>query len=221
LLPGILTFLNRCRSAAKGIDMTHRKSYRLVPLAIVASAMPLTTAVAAGPSEPGLPQLDVATWPSQLFWLIILFGAGYVVMAKVVTPLIGTVLEERRQTVDSDLDKARHASAEASTIREKYEADLNKARGEAADVAREAAAEAGKNAEAAEAKTAKKLAEKIAKAEAKLAEAKNSALANLNEVAAAAAVDAVSQVAGLTATAAQAGKTADKIVAGMTKQEAS
>ena len=190
-------------------------------LAIVASASPLATAVAAGPSKPGLPQLDVATWPSQLFWLVILFGAGYVVMARVVTPLIGTVLEERRLTVDSDLDKARHASAEAAAIRERYEADLNKARGEAADVAREAAAEASKNAEAAEAKTAKKLADKVAKAEAKLAEAKNSALANLNEVAAAAAVEAVLQVAGLTATAAQAGKTADKIAAGMTKQEAS
>ena len=201
--------------------MIDRKSYRLVSLAIVVSAMPLTTAVAAGPSEPGLPQLDIATWPSQLFWLVVLFAAGYLVMAKIVTPRIGTVLEERRQTVDSDLDKARHASAEAATIREKYEADLNKARGEAADVAREAAAEASKNAEAAEAKTAKKLAEKVAKAEAKLAEAKNSALANLNEVAAAAAIEAVSQVAGLTATAAQAGKTADKIAASMTKQEAS
>jgi F-type H+-transporting ATPase subunit b len=200
--------------------MRQRKSYRLVPLAIAAMAMPHATALAAGASEPGLPQLDIATWPSQLFWLVVLFAAGYVVMAKIVTPRIGTVLEERRQTVEGDLDKARHASAEAATIREKYEADLNTARGEAADVARAAAAEASKNVEAAEAKTAKKLAEKVAKAEAKLAEAKNSALANLNEVAAAAAIEAVSQVAGLTATAAQAGKTADKIAAGMAKQEA-
>jgi F-type H+-transporting ATPase subunit b len=200
--------------------MRQRKSYRLVPLAIAAMAMPHATALAAGASEPGLPQLDIATWPSQLFWLVVLFAAGYVVMAKIVTPRIGTVLEERRQTVEGDLDKARDASAEAATIREKYEADLNKARGEAADVAREAAAEASKNAEVAEAKTVKKLAEKVAKAEAKLAEAKNSALANLNEVAAAAAIEAVSQVAGLTATAAQAGKTADKIAAGMAKQEA-
>ncbi|MEL0063086.1 MAG: F0F1 ATP synthase subunit B' [Candidatus Puniceispirillum sp.] len=200
--------------------MRQRKSYRLVPLAIAPMAMPHATALAAGASEPGLPQLDIATWPSQLFWLVVLFAAGYVVMAKIVTPRIGTVLEERRQTLEGDLDKARNASAEATTIREKYEADLNKARGEAADVAREAAAEANKKAEAAEAKTAKKLAEKVAKAEAKLAEAKNSALANLNEVAAAAAIEAVSQVAGLTATAAQAGKTAGKIAASMAKQEA-
>ena len=120
--------------------MRQRKSYRLVPLAIAATVMPLATALAAGASEPGLPQLDIATWPSQLFWLVVLFAAGYLVMATIVTPRIGTVLEERRRTVEGDLDKARHASTEAATIREKYEADLNKARGEAADVAREGGA---------------------------------------------------------------------------------
>jgi hypothetical protein len=56
--------------------MTQHKSYRLVPLAIVATAMPHATALAAGASEPGLPQLDIATWPSQLFWLVVLFAAG-------------------------------------------------------------------------------------------------------------------------------------------------
>lgn len=199
--------------------MTRRRTYRLVISALVTSTMSLSTAFAAGPSEPGLPQLDIATWPSQLFWLVVLFAAGYVVMAKIVTPRIGTVLEERRQTVEADLNKARQASAEAATIREKYEADLNKARGEASDLTREAAADASKNAEAAEAKIAKKLVEKVAKAEVKLAEAKNSALTNLNEVAAAAAVEAVSHVVGLTATSAQARKTANKIAVGMAKQE--
>ena len=63
-------------------------------------------ALAAGPSEAGLPQLDISTWPSQIFWLVVIFGVGYVMMAKVVTPKIGTVLEDRRTRLNGDLSKA-------------------------------------------------------------------------------------------------------------------
>ena len=92
-------------------------------------------------------------------------------MAKIVTPRIGAVLEERRQTVNGDLDKARNASAEAANSRY-YESDLENARSEAAEYAKQAAAEAAKKADDADAKIAQKLTNKAAKAEAKLAEAK-------------------------------------------------
>jgi F-type H+-transporting ATPase subunit b len=196
------------------------KRYQLGMAVIAASSMMTDAARAAGSSEPGLPQLDISTWPSQLFWLVVLFGVGYLVMAKIVTPRIGMVLEERRQTLDLDLAKARTASEDAAKIREKYESDLEKARNEASEFARNAAAEAAKMAEEADAKTAKKLADKAAKAEAKLVDAKNAALTNLTEVAAAAAVEAVATVAGIKTTASAAGKTAAAIDTRMRKQEA-
>jgi F-type H+-transporting ATPase subunit b len=196
------------------------KRYQFGMAVITASSMMTDAAKAAGSSEPGLPQLDISTWPSQLFWLVVLFGVGYLVMAKIVTPRIGMVLEERRQTLDLDLAKARTASEDAAKIREKYESDLEKARNEASEFARNAAAEAAKMAEEADAKTAKKLADKAAKAEAKLVDAKNAALTNLTEVAAAAAVEAVATVAGIKTTASAAGKTAAAIDARTRKQEA-
>ena len=176
-------------------------------------------AFAAGASEPGLPQLDIATWPSQLFWLVVLFGAGYLVMAKIVTPRIGAVLEQRRQTLDGDLEKARAASADAAKIRADYESDLEKARIEAAEFAKQAAMEATKKAEVADAKIAKKLADKVGVAEAKLAEAKTSAMANLNDVAAEAAMAAVASLAGIKAGSAQARKTVSSIATKLAKQE--
>ena len=159
--------------------MSKNKRNRLTAIAVALPAFMSAKAFAAGASEPGLPQLDIATWPSQLFWLVVLFGAGYLVMAKVVTPCIGAVLEERRQTVDGDLEKARAASADAAKIRADYESDLDKARIEAAEFAKQAAMEATKKAEAADAKIAKKLAEKVGAAEAKLAEAKTLSLINI------------------------------------------
>jgi len=199
--------------------MTENTRNRLTAIAVALPAFMPAKAFAAGASEPGLPQLDIATWPSQLFWLVVLFGAGYLVMAKIVTPRIGAVLEERRQTVDGDLEKARAASADAAKIRADYESDLEKARIEAAEFAKQAAMEATKKAEVADAKIAKKLADKVGAAEAKLAEAKTSAMANLNDVAAEAAMVAVASLAGIKTSSAQAIKTASSIATKLAKQE--
>jgi F-type H+-transporting ATPase subunit b len=204
------------RLTGKGIHMKPMKTCQHAGLLIAGLAMPMS-AQAAGA---GLPQLDISTWPSQLFWLVVLFTAGYILMAKFVTPRIGSVLEERRAKLDEDLGKARSASEDAARIRAEYEADLDAARSAAAETAKQAAAEATKQAEASDAKIAKKLAEKVAKAEAKLATARSEAMANLNNVAAEAALAAVAQLANIQTTAAQAGKTADKLATQMAKQEA-
>jgi len=204
------------RLTGKGIHMKPMKTCQHAGLLIAGLAMPMS-AQAAGA---GLPQLDISTWPSQLFWLVVLFTAGYILMAKFVTPRIGSVLEERRAKLDEDLGKARSASEDAARIRAEYEADLDAARSAAAETAKQAAAEATKQAEASDAKIAKKLAEKVAKAEAKLATARSEAMANLNNVAAEAAMAAVAQLANIQTTAAQAGKTADKLATQMAKQEA-
>jgi F-type H+-transporting ATPase subunit b len=199
--------------------MTKNTRNRLAAIAVALPTLMSARAFAAGASEPGLPQLDVATWPSQLFWLVVLFGAGYLVMAKIVTPRIGAVLEERRQTVGNDLEKARAASAEATKIRADYESDLEKARIEAAEFAKQAAMEATKKAEAADAKIARKLVEKAGAAEAKLAEAKSSAMANLNNVAAEAAMAMVASLASIKINSTQANKTASSIATKLAKQE--
>ncbi|MDC3234995.1 ATP F0F1 synthase subunit B [Candidatus Puniceispirillum sp.] len=200
--------------------MTKNIKNRLTPILSAVSVLAPAKVVAARASEPGLPQLDIATWPSQLFWLVLLFGAGYLVMAKVVTPRIGSVLEERRKTLDGNLEKARVASADAAKIRADYESDLEKARSEAAEYAKQVVAESTKKADDAEAKVAQKLAKKVAKAEAKLTEAKNSAMDNLNDVAAEAAVKTVAALTGIKITNAQAGKAAASVAAKLAKQEA-
>jgi F-type H+-transporting ATPase subunit b len=155
-----------------------------------------------------------------LFWLVVLFTAGYIIIAKSVTPRIGTVLEKRRAKLEDDLGKARATSVDAARTRAEYEASLNEARSAAADTAKGAAAEAAKKTEASELKIAKKLALKVTKAEEKLATSRSGVLANLNSVAAEAAISAVSQLANITVTAAQAEKTADKLASQMLKQKA-
>jgi F-type H+-transporting ATPase subunit b len=171
-------------------------------------------------AEAGLPQLDAATWPSQLFWLVVLFTAAYIIIAKLVTPRISAVLEKRRAKLDDDLGKARATSVDAARTWAEYEASLNEARSAAAETAKAAAAEAAKKTDASELKIAKKLARKVTKAEEKLATSRSDVMANLNSIAAEAAISAVSQLADITVAAAQAEKTADKLASQMLKQKA-
>ena len=200
--------------------MTKNLRSQLNTIALTLSAFWSTQTFADGANEPGLPQLDIATWPSQLFWLVVLFGAGYLIMAKVVTPSIGAVLEERRIKLDGDLEKARTASSSAAKIRADYESDLEKARNEASKFAKQAAIKASKEAEDAEAKVGQKLADKIAKAESNLAKAKSNALGNLNDVAVEAAIEAISALTGIKTTSAQASKAVTSMVTKQNKQEA-
>ena len=188
--------------------------------ALVAMMVSATSAAYAAGGEPGLPQLKVSTWPSQLFWLVVIFAIGYVFMARVVTPRIGSVLEERRARLDEDLTRAREASSEAAQSRADYEANLEKARNDAAEFARTAASEAQAKAEDAEKKAAKRMATKIGKAETALAEARTEAEGNLMAIAAEAAVDAATQIAGVKATKAQADKAVKAVAKTMVAQEA-
>ena len=49
--------------------------------------------MAAGGESQGLPQLDITTWPSQVFWLVVVFAIGYVFISRMVTPKIGSFLK--------------------------------------------------------------------------------------------------------------------------------
>ena len=182
--------------------MTKRMKSAIMAAAILAPS----TVMAAGGESQGLPQLDISTWPSQVFWLVVVFGIGYVFISRMVTPRIGSVLEERRDRLDDDLGRAREASAEASQVRADYEAALESARNEAAEFSRKAATEAQLAADQANAKAAKKMATKVANAETKLAAARAEAEDNLVAVATEAAMDTAKQLAGVKATKAQAEK---------------
>ena len=173
-----------------------------------------SAAQAAGSGEAtGLPQLDITTWPNQLLWLVVTFSIGYILMAKVITPRIGGVLEARRTTISDDLKRAKDADAEAKGMKQSYEAALEDARAKAADAASKAMAEAKAQAEAAEAELSAKLAKKTKAAETRLAKMRDEAMANIDDVAKELTQDAVLNVSGMKVTKTDAGKAVKKVSA--------
>lgn len=78
-----------------------------------------------------MPQLDVSTFPSQLFWLAITFGLLFLVMWRVAMPKIGSVIEARRHRIEGDLNTAEKLRGESNAALAAYEASLVQARARA------------------------------------------------------------------------------------------
>ena len=52
----------------------------------------------------GMPQLNPEFWVSQIVWLVITFGALYVVLSKVILPKISDNLEIRRSQILENIE---------------------------------------------------------------------------------------------------------------------
>lgn len=143
-----------------------------------------------------MPQLDVSTWPPQLFWLAISFFALYFVVARLVIPRTGGIIKLRKSTIDGDLAAAVRLKSESEQALKAYETTLADARSKAA-----ATAVAQRNAlsgevDAAAHKLDRELAEKSAAADKNILAAKTRALAGLNDIAAEISADIFAQLTG-------------------------
>src|SRR5271163_3587478 len=81
------------------------------------------------------PPFETATFPSQLLWLAITFGALYYVMAKIALPKVGAVIENRKARIAKDLDDAAAMQQQADAAAAAHEKMLAYARVKAQGVA--------------------------------------------------------------------------------------
>ncbi len=64
-----------------------------------------------------MPQLDLATYPQQLFWLLISFTVLYLLVRWVALPRILRVFRGRRERIDNDLKEAEQLRDKAEQAR--------------------------------------------------------------------------------------------------------
>ena len=138
-------------------------------------------AVASASSGPKLPQLDLATYSSQVFWLIISFVVLYFLVAKLAMPRIAEVLEERQERIEDDLDKAETLKKEAYQVRIEYEKALSAAREKAQQATRHAQEEIAKRSAEAESAAQVKVTVMLEEAEKRIAASKTGAEGKLGD----------------------------------------
>lgn len=166
--------------------------------------MALTTAIvlagpvlaAEGEHAKGLPQLNPASFASQVFWLVVTFGLLLWLMSKVALPRVAEVLEARQEKIANDLEKASALKAEADGVMQAYEKALAEARANAQKGVAAAVAAADADAARRSGELATGLAERTRGAEERIRLAKQAALGNLRAVAADVAQEATTKLSG-------------------------
>ena len=159
-----------------------------------------------------MPQLDISTYPSQLFWLAVSFTLLFLLMNWIVIPRIGQVLERREQRIRDDLSRAETVRAEAEQILLQYEAGLKEARAVAYSQI-QAAAQAAQKAAAEQLAVLKtELGRDAAAAEERILATKNKAIADIQPAVEGLAKIAAEKLIGQTVAESAIRHAADKVL---------
>ena len=137
-----------------------------------------------------MPQLDPASFGSQLFWLVLCFGTMFALMAFVALPRIGKTLANRQAQIDDDLAQAEKLRTQAQAALVAYEDALASARSEALVAAQQIRADMQGDIDRQKAELDERLNNEAAEAETRLAAARQTALGGVQD----AAQDIVSEV---------------------------
>ena len=113
----------------------------------------------------GLPQLDLNTYPSLVFWSVVSLIIGYILMKYLVTPNIKSILNNRETNIQNDLVKARTSSQETEKIKENIINSQRDLKSRSQLIINQALTETKHNIEKKEKDINQKLYEKIIKAE--------------------------------------------------------
>ncbi len=190
------------------------------PVAVASFATLLAGAAQAAQEAHGLsgekmafPPFDPAHFASNLFWLAISFGALYWLMSKIALPRLGSILEERAETIGRDLDQAAEMQAKAEDMAQAYEKSVAEARKNAQGIAQTARETGAKASEAQRHTTEAELAAKLAKAEATIAKTKDKAMSNVRDLGSDIAVAIVTKLTGQAPSATEATEAVDQVLA--------
>ncbi len=145
----------------------------------------------------GLPQFDPTWFVSQLFWLAIAFGVLYVVFAKKTLPNISSVIENRKNHIQSDLETAEKLTAEADEVQEINQKNLTTAQNDAVSAIKVVEDKSKAKADKALAVFKEQADASIEQAENNIELSKNAAMQDMNNIAIEAATQAVEKIIGV------------------------
>lgn len=139
---------------------------------------------------------------SQLFWLVIVFGAIFGVIGLGMLPKVEATVDARDRKIADDLAAAKAARDAADAAENDWQAKSNAARADAQGVIAAAKAKAAVESADRLAKANAEIETKLASAESEIAAARSSALAEVEGVASDAARDLIGRLSGVSVSAA-------------------
>ena len=159
-----------------------------------------------------MPQLDFSTFPSQIFWLAVIFVLLYLLMARLALPRVSAMIDARKARIEGDLERAAQMKAEAEAVMAAYERSLADARAQAQATLKEAMDRFAAEAAERQRKAAEALGAETTAAEKRIAAAKAEALTGLRAVAIDVARTATRKLVGVDVDEGTAGAAVDRVM---------
>jgi len=78
-----------------------------------------------------MPQLEITTYPSQIFWLVVSFLILYLIMSRFIIPKISSVIKNRESEIKNNIHISEQMYKDTEIINDEYEEIKKKIEGEA------------------------------------------------------------------------------------------
>ena len=148
-------------------------------------------------SEVGMPQLNPEFWISQIFWLTLVFGTLYVLLANFILPKISNNLETRKSQIVENIGAAEKQREESDQKIKDYENIINEAKIESKNIFNQARKKILKDINTKKENLKKEIDEEVKKAEAEILDLKNKAPEKINKIAIETSADLIKQIIGV------------------------
>jgi len=68
-----------------------------------------------------MPQLEITTYPSQIFWLVVSFLILYLIMSRIIIPRISSVIKSRESEIKNNIHISEQMYKDTEIINNEYE----------------------------------------------------------------------------------------------------
>lgn len=133
--------------------------------------------------QAGYAPIDVASAFPVIFWSIVLFGALYFVLDRVILPRVHGAIEHRTQSLEDNNRNARQATDKLDELQKSIESVREEGRAQSKAIIAEARNEGSKIQSEELSNVDNEISEQVTEAESRIAEARDEALSNLSTIA--------------------------------------
>ena len=135
-------------------------------------------------SEAGMPQLNPEFWPSQIFWLILIFSILYIIIWKIFLPKIVYSVENRKSRIVNDLHETQQLKENAEKKLNEYNQIIKNSKIEAKKIIEDNKKKLDQDIEIKKQKFNKEIEDELSEVEKEIKDLKKSSLLNINNIAA-------------------------------------
>ncbi len=147
-------------------------------------------------ADEGMPQLNPEFWISQIFWLTIVFGSLYILLAKLILPKISDNLESRKSQIAENIESAEKRRKESDQKLKDYEKIISEAKVEAKNLFNSAREKVLRDVNTKKENLEKEIDEEIEKAEKEIIDFKKKSPEKINKIAIESSADLLKQIIG-------------------------